>query len=137
MKPQNFDEAIKRYNTAMSDFFKGNPVSIINLYSNSDEISLAQLSGPFVIGRKQVAETARHNATKYQESKEITFKILVKHVTNEFAYVVHIERVNAKIGGSNLVTHLALRVTSIFQIENSVWRLLHRHVDSNVPADSL
>jgi ketosteroid isomerase-like protein len=135
MTSQNFDEAIKNYNKAMTDFFKGNAEAIINCYSNSDEISLAQLSGPFVLGRKQVAETARHNATKYQESNGTTFKTLAKHVADEFAYIVQIEKTSAKINGSNRVTNIALRVTSIFQIEDCFWKLLHRHVDSNVPDD--
>jgi ketosteroid isomerase-like protein len=117
---------------AMSDFFKGNPEPINNLYSICDEISLAQLSGPFVLGRNQVTDTASRNAMKYREGAGTTFETLAKYVTPEFAYIVQVERTNAKIGGSNEVSSLALRVTSIFRREDGVWKLLHRHVDSNV-----
>jgi ketosteroid isomerase-like protein len=131
MSNEDFDQAVKQYNLAMNDFFKGDPQPINNLYSKSDEISLAQLSGPFAFGRSQVTETARRNATKYREG-ETTFQTLAKHETSDFAYIVQIERTNAKIAGSSKVSSLALRVTSIFRREDGVWKLLHRHVDSNV-----
>ena len=132
MIQQDFDEAVKKYDEAMSDFFNGNPEPINNFYSDSDEISLAQLSGLFVLGRKQVTKTVRHNATKYRESTNTTFRTLTKFVSNEFAYIVQIEQTKVKIGGNNEFTPLALRVTSIFRKENSRWKLMHRHVDSNV-----
>ena len=131
MTKQDFDQAVKQYNLAISDFFKGNPQPINSLYSKSDEISLAQLSGPFAFGRTQVTETTSRNAMKYREG-ETTFLTLVKHETSDFAYIFQIERTNAKISGSKKVSSMALRVTSIFRREDGFWKLLHRHVDSNV-----
>ena len=132
MSKQDFDEAVKQYNNAMSDFFKGNPEPINNIYSNCDEISLAQLSGGFILGRNQVTEAASHNSTKYREGAVTTFETLTKYATPELAYIVQVERTKGKMGGSNEVSSLALRVTSIFRLEDGVWKLLHRHVDSNV-----
>ena len=110
MSEQNFDETLRQYNLAMSEFFKGNLEPINSMYSKSDEISLAQLSGPFVIGRNQVTSTAINNATKYRDG--ITkFETLKKYVSPEFAYVVQVERTNAKIEGNNELSPLALRVT--------------------------
>jgi ketosteroid isomerase-like protein len=129
MSHQNFDEAVKEYEMAMRDFFKGNPETINNIYSSCDKISLAQLSGSFIKGRNQVTEVARQNALKYQEGNT-TFETLAKYVTPELAYLVQVERVDAKIDGKNVISHLALRVTSIFRLEEGFWKLLHRHVDS-------
>jgi ketosteroid isomerase-like protein len=129
MPNQNFDEAVKEYEIAMRDFFKGNPEPIKNIYSSCDEISLAQLSGSFIIGRKQLTEVVRQNALKYREGNT-TFETLMKYVTPEFAYIVQVERVDAKIDGKNESSPLALRVTSIFGSEDGIWKLLHRHVDS-------
>ena len=131
MLNQDFDEAKKEYNKAMSDFFKGNAEPINSIYSKCDEISLAQLSGSFILGRNLVTETASCNAMKYREG-ETTFETLAKYVTPDFAYIIQVERTNAKIGGSNKFLSLALRVTSIFRREEGIWKLLHRHVDSYV-----
>jgi ketosteroid isomerase-like protein len=113
----------------MRDFFKGNPKPLSIIYSSCDEISLAQLSGSFIKGRNQVTEVARQNALKYREGNT-TFETLTKYVTPDVAYIVQVERVDAKIDGKNESATLALRVTSVFRREYGVWKLLHRHVDS-------
>ena len=131
MSNQDFNEAVKKYDLAMNDFFKGNPEPINSIYSDSDEISLAQLSGSFILGRNKVTETVNQNATKYRMGNT-TFETLTKYVTPEFAYLVQIERTRAKVGETDEFSSLALRVTSIFRRENGIWKLLHRHVDSYV-----
>lgn len=128
---QDFEEAVKQYDRAMSDFFKGNAEPINNLYSSCDDISLAQLSGPVVLDRRQVTDAASRNAMKYREGAT-AFETLAKYETPKLAYIVQVERTKAKIGGNNEVSSLALRVTSIFRREDGAWKLLHRHVDSNV-----
>ena len=65
---------------------------------------------------------------KYREGNT-TFETLAKYVTPELAYLVQVERTSAKIEGSNEISSLALKVTSIFRRENGIWKLLHRHVD--------
>ncbi len=138
MYHQDFDEAVKLYNLAMTEFFKGNPEPIINFYSNCNEISLAQLSGGLVLGRNEVINAVRRNAMKYREGVDTAFETLVKYVTPELAYIVQVERTKAKIGKSDRVSSLALRVTSVFRYEDNVWKLLLRHVDSNVfPPDKM
>ena len=129
MPHQNFEDAVKEYELAMMDFFKGDPKPLNILYLSSDEISLAQLSGSFIKGRNQVTEVVRQNTLKYREGNT-TFETLTKCVTPDVAYIVQVERVDAKIDGKNESSTLVLRVTSIFRREDGVWKLLHRHVDS-------
>ena len=136
MSQQDFDVAVKQYNKAMSDFFEGNPKPINDIYSSSDEISLAQLSGGLVLGRNQVTDIASRNAMKYRKGSDTGFETLAKYVAPEFAYIVQIERTKTKISGRNEFSSLALRVTSIFRREDGIWKLLHRHVDSNVSSPS-
>ena len=52
-----------------------------------------------------------------------------KVVTADLAYILEIERFEAKVGGSDEVTPIALRVTSIFRQEDGSWKLVHRHAD--------
>ncbi len=131
MSQRNFGRAIQEYDLAMSEFFKGNVDPLKSVYSNREDISLAQLSGSFIRGRRQVIDTASRNATKYREGNT-TFETLAQTETAELAYVFQIERTMAKIGGSDEVASLSLRVTSVFRREDGVWKLLHRHVDSAV-----
>jgi len=45
------------------------------------------------------------------------------------AYILEIERFEAKAGGSEDLTPVALRVTSVFRREDEAWKLVHRHAD--------
>jgi ketosteroid isomerase-like protein len=63
-----------------------------------------------------------------------------KLVTPELAYILEIERQEAKMGGNDDVTPFALRVTMIFRPEDGEWKLVHRHADpitTPQPAESM
>ena len=55
--------------------------------------------------------------------------IVAKYVTPELAYVVQMERLEAKVGGREDITPYALRATMIFRPEDGVWKVVHRHAD--------
>lgn len=50
-------------------------------------------------------------------------------MTADLGYTVEIERFEARVGESEAVTPVALRVTSIFRREDGAWKLVHRHAD--------
>jgi ketosteroid isomerase-like protein len=52
-----------------------------------------------------------------------------KYVTPELAYIVEIERYQAKVGGSDEVTPVSLRCTTVFRREDDGWKIVHRHAD--------
>jgi ketosteroid isomerase-like protein len=61
-------------------------------------------------------------------------------VTRDLAFTLEIERFEAKIAGSDEFSPVALRVTSIFRLEDGSWKLLHRHADpitTLLPAQSV
>ena len=69
-----------------------------------------------------------------------SIETVAKYVTAELSYVVWIERVEAKVGGSEDVTPFALRVTMTFRPEKGTWKVVHRHADpitTAQPAESL
>ena len=61
-------------------------------------------------------------------------------MTPELAYVVWIERQEAKMGANDELTPFALRVTMIFRPEEGEWKVVHRHADpitTAQPAESV
>ncbi len=61
-------------------------------------------------------------------------------MTPELAYVVQIERAEAKVGGREDITPYALRATMIFRPEDGEWKVVHRHADpitTAQPAESV
>ncbi len=68
-------------------------------------------------------------ASPLRDGKFLSAEIIQKHTTPEFAYLVEIERGEAKVGGREEITPWALRVTMIFRLEDSNWKIVHRHAD--------
>jgi ketosteroid isomerase-like protein len=51
-------------------------------------------------------------------------------VSAELAYVVQIERAEAKVGAREDITPLAVRATMLFRPEeDGEWKIVHRHAD--------
>jgi ketosteroid isomerase-like protein len=59
----------------------------------------------------------------------VGFERVAQLITPELGYVMEIERYRAKIGGSDEVTSVELRVTSILRPEDGTWKVVHRHAD--------
>ena len=64
-----------------------------------------------------------------RDGRATSFEIVAKYVTPALAYVVQIERAEAKIGAREDVTPYAPRATMIFRPEDGIWKVVHRHAD--------
>jgi ketosteroid isomerase-like protein len=124
-----FERAIEASHRALDQIAKGDPSAFFELYSDRDDATLANPYGPPVRGRSQIEEAGRRAASNYREGRAIEFENFTKCVTDDLAYMLEIERFEAKVAGSDEVTPVALRVTSIFCPEAGTWKLLHRHAD--------
>jgi ketosteroid isomerase-like protein len=129
MNTTDFDEAVDHYHRAASEFVKGNPEPYKRVFSHREDVSLANPFGPVVRGWKQVAETMERAALHYRDGEIIEFENVAKYVTADLAYIVEVERIQAKIGGREDVALLALRTTSILRPEEGTWKVVHRHAD--------
>ena len=133
------DELIERYQLALGEFMKGNPEPGKVLWSHRDDVSLANPYGPPVRGWDKVAQVMEHAASLRRDGEATGFEIVAKYVPPELAYVVQMERLEAKVGGREDITPYALRATMIFRPEDGVWKVVHRHADpitTTQPADS-
>ncbi len=129
MSTTDFDEAVDHYHRAAGEFVKGNPEPYKRVFSHREDVSLANPFGPVVRGWKQVAQTMERAASHYRDGEIIGFENVAKYVTADLAYIVEVERIQAKIGGREDVSRLALRTTSILRPEEGTWKVVHRHAD--------
>ena len=123
------DELIEQFHLASDEFLKGNPEPVNKLWSHREDVTLANPQGPAVRGWEQVAQTMEHAASARRDGEATSFEIVAKYVTPELAYVLEVERFEAKVGGRKDITPFALRVTMIFRPEDGVWKVVHRHAD--------
>jgi ketosteroid isomerase-like protein len=135
------DGLIEQYYRAQGEFLRGNPEPVKNLFSHTEEVTLANPYGPPVRGWDEVAETIEHAASLRRDGTFVEWQMVAKYVSAELAYVVQIERARAKIGAREEIAPLAVRATMIFRPEeDGEWRIVHRHADpitTPQPAESV
>src|SRR6516165_4581204 len=68
-------------------------------------------------------------ATNYRDGEVTAVDLVANYVSDGLACVVEVEHGRAKVGGGDQMVTLALRVTSLFRLEDGVWNLVHRHAD--------
>jgi ketosteroid isomerase-like protein len=129
MASSEFDRAVEETHRALDEFFRGDSGPAQRLYSHRDDVSLANPFGPVAYGWKQVAETMERAASHYRDGKAVRFERIASTVAPELAYVVEVERYEARVGEGQEIVPVALRVTSIFRPEDGTWKIVHRHAD--------
>jgi ketosteroid isomerase-like protein len=126
---EDVDRLIERFRLSMDGFLKGDPEPTKRVFSHKEDVTLANPYGPPARGWDEVAKTIERAAAPFRDGEFLSAEIVHKHASPEFAYVVEIERGEAKIGAREEITPWALRVTMIFRPEDGTWKVVHRHAD--------
>jgi ketosteroid isomerase-like protein len=124
-----FDRLIEEQHEALDRFAKGEHEPLAALWSRADDVTLGDPFGAFVRGFDAVNETMERAAALYRDGRAVGFDRLAEHVGDDVAYVVEVERFEAKMGGRDDVSPVSLRCTTIFRREDGGRRLVHRHAD--------
>jgi ketosteroid isomerase-like protein len=123
------DLPLEEYHRAGREITNGNPKVYKRLYSRRDDVTLANPFGPPVRGWGEVSATLDRAARNYRDGDVVGFENVVTVVGADLAYTVEIESYRAKVGGSDEVTPVSVRVTTVFRREDGAWMLVHRHAD--------
>jgi ketosteroid isomerase-like protein len=127
------DELIERYHLALGEFMKGNPEPAKRLWSRREDASLTNPQGSVARGWTEIAEAMDRAASTRRGGRFLGFETVAKRVTDELAYVMEVEHLEARVHGGHDLTPYALRVTMIFGPEDGAWRVAHRHADQITP----
>ena len=136
----DLDEVLEQFHQAQGEFVKGNPEPAKKMMSDREDVTLNNPLSPPARGWEQVAATMDRGASPFRDGEFLSAEIIAKYVTPELAYVVEIERGEAKVGGREETTPWALRATMIFRPEDGEWKVVHRHADpitAAQPAESV
>jgi ketosteroid isomerase-like protein len=120
---------VEESHQALDQFVKGDAGPLKALYSHRHDVSIANPFGPPVRGWTRAAETMDRAATIYRAGRSLGFDRVAAYATADLAYIVEVERYEAKIGGSEDITPFALRVTTVLRPEDGAWKIVHRHAD--------
>jgi ketosteroid isomerase-like protein len=120
---------VRDYHEALDEFFRGNPEPVKTLFSRREDVTLANPFGPVAVGWANVEETMERAASNYREGRATGFETFASYVTPDLAYLVEVERFEAKVGGDQETASGGLRVTSVLRGEGEAWKIVHRHAD--------
>ena len=123
---ESFDQVVERYHEALREFIRGDPGPVIQMFSKREDAVLCNPFRPFARGPSEVAETIAQAAAHYSDG-EYELEKVAAFATGEIGYTVEIERFTATVAG--IEGSGALRVTTIFRLEDDGWRIAHRHAD--------
>jgi ketosteroid isomerase-like protein len=129
MMTRDLDSAIDASHEALDAILRGDPSVYAALFSDSDDVTLGNPFGPYAHGRKRVEETLAGAAAHYRDGEANEIELVAKYVADGLACVVEVEHGRAKVGGSQEMALVAVRVTSVFRLERGNWKLVHRHAD--------
>jgi len=136
----DYDLPIEEYRRAGLEITKGNPDVYKSLWSRRDDVTLANPFGAPVRGWEEVSARLDLAASNYRDGQDYEFENISTVVTRELAYTVEIERIRTRVGGSDELTAIAIRATTVFRREDGTWKVTHRHGDpitSMLSAESL
>ena len=125
----DFEALIDPYHEALDALINGDPDAYKALFSNGEDVTLANPFGGVARGRTEVEAMVEGAANNYRDGEIVGFETQAKLVTPELAYLVEVESFRAKVGGSDEFSPVGLRVTSVFRPEDGTWKVVHRHAD--------
>lgn len=132
-----FDEAIERYRKALHEYVTGDPQAVIACMSRQEDVSLANPLGPPRVGPTAVDEAIAAGAALLREGSVREIEEIARLSTPELAYVLQIERTQARLADGDEQVPFALRVTMIFRPEEGTWKVVHRHADAITSSRSI
>jgi ketosteroid isomerase-like protein len=132
MASSHFEGTMQKARAALDMIVKGDAEAYKALYSDSEEITLANPFGGIAHGREEVIETLDRAASNFRDGHTTGFETIERLVTPDLAFTLEIERYVAKVGGSSDLSDVALRVSCMYRFEDDGWKLLHRHADPRV-----
>jgi len=123
------DAAIEQSHRALAAILRGDPSIYQELFADRDDITLGNPFGPYARGRASVEATLTNAASRYRDGEGVEIELVAKYVSDTLACVVEVEQGRTKVGGSDELARVAVRVTSTFELINGNWKLVHRHAD--------
>jgi ketosteroid isomerase-like protein len=125
----SLDELLDRYHRAADAFSRGDPDQVKDLYSEADDVTLANPFGPARRGREAVIAALEYASSRMSDGRVVGCDELARYPSDELVTILEVEHWRARIGDRDSVEPFDLRVTTTFRRENGAWKIVHRHAD--------
>jgi len=125
----DLDQAIEAQRKAMQAIATGDPAPTKALYSDAEDVTLANPWGPAVRGPVAVHEMLDFVGTRFRDGVLDSFDQIAMYAGSTIASVLETESWRVKVGGRDELSSFVLRVTCTYRREGDTWKLVSRHAD--------
>jgi ketosteroid isomerase-like protein len=122
------DELRTQFTAAATAFARGDPEPVKRLYSQADDVSLANPFGPAVRGWADVSAALDFASSRFRDGRVGEIDNIANYATPDLATYLDVEHWRARIGDGELA-EFDLRVTTTYRHEADSWKVVHRHAD--------
>src|SRR5215204_679948 len=84
----DLDRVLQRWHLAQDEFVRGNPGPVKEMWSHTEDVSVANPYGPPVRGWEKVSAVVEHAASQRRDGEATGFEVVAKGVTAEVVLVV-------------------------------------------------
>jgi ketosteroid isomerase-like protein len=128
MANDDLNEFIEQYHAALDVLVRGNPEPFKALFSNADDVVLANPFGPAVRGWQMASARLEQASSAFSDGVLSGHDRLASYVTPDLATIFEVEHGKVSVTGGP-VSDWVLRTTTTFRREDQIWRVVHRHAD--------
>lgn len=118
----DLDEVIERYHAAMMPFAKDDPKPVKDLYSQADDVMLANPFGPAVRGWAAASERLDFASSRMRDGEVTRFEEVARYQSGDLFVLHETEDWQSRIADRDDVEPWQLRVTATFRREDGEWR---------------
>jgi ketosteroid isomerase-like protein len=127
---QDFASFLTQVEAAQVLFAEGQPQTFKALWSHGNDVTLiGGLGGGIEKGWDRVSARLDWASSNYTQGKR-RHREVARFVGPNTAYVVQLETIVFRAPGAASETTQELRATMIFRLEGGVWKIVHRHADT-------
>ncbi|WP_439816949.1 YybH family protein [Zavarzinia sp. CC-PAN008] len=124
---RTLEDAIAQNRAALDSMVKGDSGGYLALLSRADDVTWGNPFGPFAKGQDKVRAALAGAAGRMRDGTASPPDPIATYLSDTLAVVVDVEHAQTVRDGE--ASSNALRVTSVFRLEDDAWMLVHRHAD--------
>ena len=125
---EDLDDVIEAYHRALESFVAGDAAPVLALFSEREDVTLANPLGPAVRGRADVVAVSEVAVTNFAGGS-IQFEEISRFVSPELACLHDVHRIEAQTTAGGEAARITVRVTTVFRREGDTWKVALRHAD--------
>jgi NAD(P)H-dependent FMN reductase/ketosteroid isomerase-like protein len=131
-RSETFDNFMKRRDEIATAYVNGDSGPLETIVTQSAPATFLAPNGESLTDVAAISERYASNAHLFSENNKSRLEIF-QAASGQLAFWTGIQHAEVKLKGKKEMSTSALRVTEVFRLEGSEWKLIHRHTDVAKP----